>query len=249
MEEQSPTRAPLGETNEANEEAAHQPIENQDAKESPESEPDYKKGFHYELMLLLLFLFTVVGIVFTWQTIHAPVTTPNEQVPGSEVPPAQPTASSFEECAQYYEVMESYPEQCSTPDGATYVRDIGNELEKIDLIRVASPRPGETIESPLTIEGEARGYWFFEASAPVVLTNWDGLIIAEGYVTADGGWMTEDFVPFSGELTFEADTSVSERGTLILQKANASGLPEHDDALEFPITLTPSSTETPSNVE
>ena len=76
--------------------------------------------------------------------------------------------------------------------------------------------------------------WFFEADFPVILTNWDGLIIAEHYATAEGAWMTEDFVPFTATLEFEPP-EYGERGTLILQKANASGLPEHDDAVEITV--------------
>lgn len=105
-------------------------------------------------------------------------------------------------------------------------------------ITVTSPNPGEAVTSPLTIEGSARGFWFFEATFPVVLTNWDGLIIAEGFATAEGEWMTEDFVPFSAELTFTTpENTPSNRGTLILQKANPSGLPENDDAIEIPIVF------------
>ena len=81
-------------------------------------------------------------------------------------------------------------------------------------IKLISPVVGQTINSPLSITGEARGTWFFEATFPVVLTNWDGLIIAEGYATAQGDWMTEEFVPFTAELEFVPDTMVSKRATL-----------------------------------
>lgn len=110
------------------------------------------------------------------------------------------------------------------------------QTEKGDYIRLIDPKPQQVISSPLKITGEARGNWFFEANFPVVLTNWDGLIIAEGYATADGEWMAEDFVPFTAELTFEKP-DLYPRGSLILQKANASGLPEHDDALEITINF------------
>lgn len=96
------------------------------------------------------------------------------------------------------------------------------------------PQPKATISSPLTISGQARGTWYFEATFPVVLTNWDGLIIAEGYATADGDWMTEEFVPFTATLEFETP-DYGERGSLILQKANPSDLPENDDALEIEV--------------
>ena len=142
--------------------------------------------------------------------------------------------TSFEECvAAGNPVMESYPGQCRAGDN-TFVEDIGNEFEKIDLIRINTPRPNQTITSPLTIEGEARGYWFFEASFPVVLIDLDGRIIGEGFATADGDWMTEEFVPFTASLTFDAPPD-SNKGTLILRKDNPSGLPENDDALEVPV--------------
>ena len=106
---------------------------------------------------------------------------------------------------------------------------------KDDLIVVTSPLPGATISSPLTITGRARGNWFFEATFPVTLVNWDGLIIAEGYAEAQGEWMTTEYVPFTAKLNFTADTRVSNRGWLILKKSNASGEPRFDNALEIPI--------------
>ncbi|MFH1979037.1 MAG: Gmad2 immunoglobulin-like domain-containing protein [Patescibacteria group bacterium] len=106
--------------------------------------------------------------------------------------------------------------------------------EKMDLIRINNPRPNQRITSPLVVEGEAVGNWFFEGDFPVVLTDWDGRIIAEGFATAQSDWMTENFVQFKGILEFEKPT-YKDNGALILQKDNPSGLPEHDDALEIPI--------------
>ncbi len=147
---------------------------------------------------------------------------------------------SFEDCVNAGNpVMESYPRKCRAGD-ETYVENIGNELEKIDLIRINTPRPNQVITSPLLIEGEVRGNWFFEGDFPVILTNWDGLIIAEGFVTTKEEWMTEDFITFEGILEFEKPEIIngfSNRGTLILRKDNPSGLPEYDDALEIPILL------------
>ncbi len=134
---------------------------------------------------------------------------------------------------------------------------VAHITEKADLITVRSPKPNDHISSPLTITGEARGTWYFEGSFPVILTNWDGLIIAEGYATAQGEWMTEDFVPFVSTITFTnpyqaGDPEFMQRGSLILKKDNPSGLPQHDDALEFPIKFSlfeqalPARGETPS---
>jgi len=152
------------------------------------------------------------------------------------------TVTSFDECvAAGNPVMESYPRQCRSGN-QTFVEDIGNALEKADLIRLNSPLPNDKITSPLRITGEARGYWYFEATFPVTLADWDGRIIAQTYATANGEWMTEEFVPFDVTVEFEnpvfegADENhFSRRGALILQKSNPSGLPENDDALEFTV--------------
>jgi hypothetical protein len=114
---------------------------------------------------------------------------------------------------------------------------------KADLITISSPQPNEVIASGVMVTGQARGGWFFEASFPVTLTNWDGLIIAEGVATAQGDWMTEEFVPYTATLTFTSPLIVgaehTKRGSLILQKDNPSGLPENADALEIPIRFAP----------
>jgi len=72
--------------------------------------------------------------------------------------------------------MESFPRKCSD-GGKVFVEDIGNTLEKSDLIRLDSPRPNEAITSPLTIRGTARGYWFFEASFPIRLVDEKGEVL------------------------------------------------------------------------
>lgn len=41
--------------------------------------------------------------------------TPNTPVPTSSI-------NSFEECAEHYPIMESYPEQCATPDGKHFTK-------------------------------------------------------------------------------------------------------------------------------
>ena len=105
-----------------------------------------------------------------------------------------------------------------------------------DNLRVTYPLANNEIISPLVVKGEARGTWYFEASFPVVLTNWDGLIIAEGIAQAQSDWMTEDFVPFIATLNFEKP-SYGKNGFLILKKDNPSGLSQNDDSLEIPINF------------
>jgi len=108
------------------------------------------------------------------------------------------------------------------------------------LIRVTNPLKNATIKSPLIVTGEARGTWYFEASFPVVLVDWDGKIIAEGIAMAQDEWMTENLVPFRAELFFKTSDisgNYSNRGTLILKKDNPSGLSQFDRALEVPVLL------------
>lgn len=35
--------------------------------------------------------------------------------------------NSFEDCAKYYPVMKSYPEQCNTPNGEHFARQLSEE--------------------------------------------------------------------------------------------------------------------------
>lgn len=153
---------------------------------------------------------------------------------GRKSPPPPPIINNFEECiAQGYPVLESYPRQCKTPDGKTFVEDIGNEIEKQDLIRINNPRPNALIKSPLEIEGEARGYWFFEANFSVRLIDENGKELGKAIAKTFSNWMTEDFVPFKTGLEFsKPETNL---GTLILEKANPSGLLEYADALRVPV--------------
>ncbi len=129
------------------------------------------------------------------------------------------------------------PQASTTPTESP--DDIDEHIaSKEDLIVVNFPKRDTAISSPITISGKARGYWFFEASFPISIVNWDGLIIGEGIATAEGEWMTEEFVPFTATVSFDLpDDTPYRRGALILQKDNPSGLPENDNALEIPVTF------------
>lgn len=104
-----------------------------------------------------------------------------------------------------------------------------------DVIRVFRPRRGATVASPLIVRGQARGPWYFEATFPVRVLDAKGQVLVESYATARSEWMTESYVPFELELRFTPKPG--ERGSLVLEKANASGLPEHEDELVIPIAF------------
>lgn len=146
--------------------------------------------------------------------------------------PEPPT--SFEECASAGNpVQESYPRQCKTRGGETFLEDSVNEAEKLDIIRVSAPRPNQRVESPLVVEGEARGSWFFEGSFVVFLLNREGNVIASATAEAQREGIPEDFVPFRAVLEFRKPST--QVGLLLLQKEESAGLPEDDDELFIPL--------------
>jgi hypothetical protein len=111
-------------------------------------------------------------------------------------------------------------------------------------ITVNTPTINMVISSPLTLAGEAKGTWYFEASAPVDLLDFTGAVIATGFVTATGDWMTVDFVPFTGSLSFispytAGDPVAWKQGSLVFKKDNPSGEPQNDDQIIIPIQFAP----------
>ncbi len=158
----------------------------------------------------------------------------NENKKSSTDPLAVQNISTYQECIDAGNpILESYPTQCKTPDGKSFTQEIGTEAVSSDKIRSQNPQPNQTISSPLEITGEAVGNWFFEASFPAVLIDANGLELATIPVTAQGEWMTTNFVPYKGTLAFP--TPMTPTGTLLLKKDNPSGLAEHDDELRIPI--------------
>ena len=102
-----------------------------------------------------------------------------------------------------------------------------------DSISVEQPVSDSSVESPLTIQGEARGPWFFEGQFSAELVSQSGATLATTTLTASGEWMTEDFVPFSGEMEFEEPDAGE--GNLMLEKANPSGLEENKEIVSVPV--------------
>ncbi|HTP57085.1 MAG TPA: Gmad2 immunoglobulin-like domain-containing protein [Candidatus Paceibacterota bacterium] len=99
---------------------------------------------------------------------------------------------------------------------------------------LSEPWPGERVTSPLTVRGQARGTWYFEATFPVVLEDAAGNVLVQTPARAQSDWETTDFVPFQATLTFTAPAAGT-HGTLILKKDNPSGLPQNDDSREIPV--------------
>ncbi|HEU0085385.1 MAG TPA: Gmad2 immunoglobulin-like domain-containing protein [Candidatus Paceibacterota bacterium] len=114
---------------------------------------------------------------------------------------------------------------------------------KKNMIVVSAPVAFATVTSPLNITGEARGGWYFEADFPVRLLDANGKVLASHYASAvlnpndpNSTWMTNEFVPFSSQITFTRPTTAT--GTLILDKSNPSGLSAQADQLRIPVRFT-----------
>ncbi|MBU0981193.1 hypothetical protein KKC94_00705 [Patescibacteria group bacterium] len=110
----------------------------------------------------------------------------------------------------------------------------GEKDSENEDITVSFPEVNDTVECPITFEGEARGPWYFEASFPVKLEDKSGKLIAQTIAEAQEDWMTEEFVPFEGEfenVTFEGDS------VMIFENANPSGLEENADEITFSVKI------------
>lgn len=83
----------------------------------------------------------------------------------------------------------------------------------------------------LHVEGEARGPWYFEASFPIEVLDVNSMVIGTGFATADGDWMTTDFVPFTADITLSAPYTGA--AVMILKKDNPSGEPANDASLLY----------------
>jgi len=171
------------------------------------------------IVLVVVALGLYAGISLFLKTSQISTPTP---ITGSDTPSRPlPVVDSFESCALQYPVLESYPKQCNTPTGEHFVQNIGNALDVNDRIVNSFPQPDALVQSPLSVEGEARGTWFFEASFPVKIIDASGNVLAQSPAHALSNWMTTEFVPYQVVLTFAPPISAT--GTLILTRDDPSG--------------------------
>ncbi len=104
-----------------------------------------------------------------------------------------------------------------------------------DLVRVRTPAPGAVVTSPFTVEGDARGAFYFEAAFSVTLVDARGRLLTRAIAHADGVWQTNHWVPFRAELGFPAGAAGA--ATLVFDAANPSGLASHARTLRVPVRL------------
>lgn len=142
--------------------------------------------------------------------------------------PAPPEALGLETVPEEQPVVELREIEDYNPD---------DDTRRLDDLIVVEDLPAESvISSPYTVTGRARGYWFFEGSFPVALTDENGNILAETYGRSAENWMTEDFIPFTVPLEFEAPAGT--KATLELMLDNPAGPEEgFDRSVIIPVVL------------
>ncbi|CAN5141541.1 hypothetical protein BH11PAT3_BH11PAT3_2700 [soil metagenome] len=97
------------------------------------------------------------------------------------------------------------------------------------------PLANATGTSPIAVSGRARGNWFFEASAPVTVIDSNGKTIGQAQIRATGDWMTTEYVPFTGSVSYTLGTSTTTSGYLLFMNDNPSGDPTRSVSVRVPI--------------
>ncbi len=104
-------------------------------------------------------------------------------------------------------------------------------------IVVFNPAKNTVVTSPLTVEGMAKGTWYFEANLPIEIVDAQHRSLGKKYVTATKDWMSESLAPFKGEIEFKKPETKT--GYLIFRNDNPSGAKENKKSLEVPIDFEP----------
>lgn len=166
----------------------------------------------------ILFLILVAGCARTERSTTSESQDTSASATGSPIPSQNPTSDAPASGAD-------------SPDSPG--SDLPAAVTDPDVV-VTKPTAGETVSSPLTVWGEARGPWYFEASFPVKLLDAQGQVLATGPAQAKGDWMTPDLVPYEVTLRFTPPPAGTV-GRVVLEKSNASGDPARADQVVVPV--------------
>jgi len=120
-----------------------------------------------------------------------------------------------------------------TSDDTKQTTSTTYKSEKGASVTVTAPTSGSKVTTPLTVTGSVPGSWSFEAQFTVRLIDTQGNLLADSPATLQGDWMTDKMVPFTATLSF--GIGASQNGTLVLLKANPSGLEQNNDSIVIPV--------------
>jgi len=181
----------------------------------------------------IIFLGVLAGLIagLIYAIFYSYIVTKNQEQKKSD---NKIEVNSFNSCELAgFAVQESYPRRCTDDKGNTYTEEITSNVEdEYDMV-LEMPKPNSVVVSPIKISGEARGSWFFEGSFNAEVLDSDGDLLGDAILTAEGEWMTNEFVEFTGELEF--DNTSDSTGELIIKSANPSGLLENQKTLSIPV--------------
>lgn len=164
-------------------------------------------------LIVLVAVVAVVGAAFAYIKYAE-----KPQAPEGFVP------TDFYECAKYFPVQESYPRRCTSKVGAQFAEDIGNAFELQTEIIANAPRPGDFINSPLTVRGSARAAWFDEQTIRVEVLSSNADLLGKDTLDTKKVVTGDALYPFEGSVVFEAPAFGSSGTVLIYKGAGREAL-------------------------
>jgi len=115
------------------------------------------------------------------------------------------------------------PTQVTTPTSNQTQIESQTSPVSTNEISIYEPLPGDVLSSGVVeLSGQAKGNWYFEATAPVEIEDSNKNIIASGNIIAQGDWTTNNFVPFKGEISFTIPAGMK-NGFVVFKNDNPSG--------------------------
>lgn len=114
--------------------------------------------------------------------------------------------------------------------GYEQVEEIIKNIRGVDLpepvIKLDNLLSASLVKSPLTINGQAPGSWFFEATFPVRIFDSNNRELGATTAKAQADWMTDKPVAFTASLSFKRPATKT--GYIVFANDNPSGLAENE---------------------
>lgn len=110
-------------------------------------------------------------------------------------------------------------------------------------LHIISPLRGISVDSPLTITGEAIPDWYIGGAFTIRLLDEKGIGLAYAQAKPTTTTPVNGFIPFSATFAFFPHT---QQGTLIFEKNLGSGLPDFPTTVAMPISFARVTPETPT---
>jgi len=109
----------------------------------------------------------------------------------------------------------------------------GSSADDGSGLKIGNVLEGSLVSSPLVIDGEAPGTWYFEGVFPVKIADANGKILGQSSAEAIGDWTTEGYVPFNAKISYSSPQT--ESGRLIFASADPAGLKANEKSLSIEI--------------